>query len=232
MATMTKKAKATANGTATEATKQEIGAQLVTIKPPNMKVAKFNLIGTELLVINKMSARAKAAMMATQAEGSTATGRKKREPKDFDKLFKEAAHVSREGWYGVHAGCFRNAMISACRLIGLHMTKMKLSVFVEADGYDNEDGQPLVRIHAPNPKRLDMHARNDNGSIDIRSRPVWEPGWRIELRIRWDADQYTLADIANLLSRVGAQVGIGEGRPDSKNSNGMGWGLFDVEAAK
>jgi len=29
--------------------------------------------------------------------------------------------------------------------------------------------------------------------------------------------------------RVGQQVGICEGRPDSKNSAGMGWGLFTLE---
>jgi hypothetical protein len=31
------------------------------------------------------------------------------------------------------------------------------------------------------------------------------------------------------IARVGQQVGICEGRPDSKNSAGMGWGLFDIE---
>lgn len=36
-------------------------------------------------------------------------------------------------------------------------------------------------------------------------------------------------DIVNLMMRVGQQVGIGEGRPDSKNSAGMGWGLFDIQ---
>ena len=36
-------------------------------------------------------------------------------------------------------------------------------------------------------------------------------------------------DVTNLLMRVGQQVGIGEGRPDSKNSAGMGWGTFNVE---
>ena len=49
--------------------------------------------------------------------------------------------------------------------------------------------------------------------------------------IRWDADQFTLDDVTNLLSRVGLQVGIGEGRPDSKNSAGMGWGLFEIARA-
>jgi len=35
--------------------------------------------------------------------------------------------------------------------------------------------------------------------------------------------------LTNLLARAGLQVGIGEGRPDSKNSAGMGWGLFQIE---
>jgi hypothetical protein len=52
--------------------------------------------------------------------------------------------------------------------------------------------------------------------------------WKARVRVRWDQDQFTLEDVANLLTRVGMQVGIGEGRPDSKNSAGMGWGLFAV----
>ena len=47
-----------------------------------------------------------------------------------------------------------------------------------------------------------------------------------------DADQFSLTDITNLLSRVGAQVGIGEGRPDSKSSAGMGWGMFRLSDAQ
>ena len=39
----------------------------------------------------------------------------------------------------------------------------------------------------------------------------------------------SLEDVVNLMVRVGLQVGIGEGRPSSKKSNGIGWGLFDVE---
>lgn len=48
------------------------------------------------------------------------------------------------------------------------------------------------------------------------------------LRIRFDADLFTKTDIVNLIMRVGAQVGIGEGRPDSKDSAGMGFGLFEI----
>jgi hypothetical protein len=47
--------------------------------------------------------------------------------------------------------------------------------------------------------------------------------------VRFDADQFTLRDIANLLLRAGMQVGVGEGRPDSKKSCGMGWGTFEIK---
>ena len=48
------------------------------------------------------------------------------------------------------------------------------------------------------------------------------------VRIRFDADQFTLTDVANLFARVGLCGGIGEGRPDSKTSAGIGYGLFEI----
>jgi hypothetical protein len=57
---------------------------------------------------------------------------------------------------------------------------------------------------------------------------MWEPGWEATVRIRFDADLFTITDVANLLRRAGLQVGVGEGRPDSKKSAGMGWGIFDI----
>jgi hypothetical protein len=34
--------------------------------------------------------------------------------------------------------------------------------------------------------------------------------------------------VTNLMQRVGLQVGIGEGRPDSRESAGLGWGTFAI----
>jgi len=44
--------------------------------------------------------------------------------------------------------------------------------------------------------------------------------------VNFDADQFTVQDVTNLMQRVGMQVGIGEGRPDSRDSAGLGWGTF------
>jgi hypothetical protein len=52
--------------------------------------------------------------------------------------------------------------------------------------------------------------------------------WRVELRITFDADQFTEIDVVNLMNRAGLQVGVGEGRPFSKKSAGMGYGTFKI----
>jgi len=202
----------------------------VSITPPNLREAKFRIIGTAPLVQNKFSARALEAMAADQAAGPSAKKKTKREAKDFDLCCKEATHISEDGWYGLPASAFRCGLISTCRLLGFPMTLAKLSVFVVADGYERDrfGVQPLVRIIKGKPERTDFAVRNATGVADIRPRPMWLEGWESIVRIRYDADQFTLEDVTNLLARMGEQVGIGAGRHDSKDSAGMGWGTFKI----
>jgi hypothetical protein len=195
------------------------------IQPPNLRRIAIQITGTAPLVQNKFSAKVTEQIAETQRAGSQAKSKKKREPKDFDALFLGARHVSEDGWIGVPAPAFRSAMIDACRLVGFVMTRAKLSVFVQADGLDAEDGTPLVRLQAGEPERLQLPVRNESGVVDIRVRPMWRR-WACTLRITFDGDQFSEQDIVNLLERAGQQVGIGEGRPSSKKSHGMGWGLF------
>jgi hypothetical protein len=117
-------------------------------------------------------------------------------------------------------------MISACRLVGFKMTLAKLSTFVEADGFDLQDGIPLVRVYGKS-ETFTAHTRNATGVVDVRSRPMYRE-WAVKLRVRFDADQFTTQDVYNLVARVGGQVGLCEGRPDSKSSAGCGFGTFRV----
>ena len=111
------------------------------------------------------------------------------------------------------------------------MTLAKLTIFTIADGRDVVEPQiELVRIYGKPLLQQDM-ARTSTGEPYVTVRPAYH-NWSAKVNMRWDADQFSLSDITNLLSRVGMQVGIGEGRPDSKNSAGMGWGLFEIENAK
>lgn len=201
--------------------------QTVAISAPNFGHAEFEIVGTSPLVIHRFSAKTKQQMKEKMETGKAASSRKNREAKATDDLYHEARYISTEGWDGFHAGAMRNALISACRLVNFKMTLAKMSVFVEADGRDKLEPQiPLIRIYGDPVKQEDM-ARVETGQPYVTVRAAYHE-WRAKIRLVWDQDQYTIANVTNLLARVGMQVGIGEGRNDSKNSAGMGWGSFKI----
>jgi hypothetical protein len=200
---------------------------IITIKPPAFERISLTLNGTAPYVQARFSAKSTQAMMAKMAAGSTARKGTKREARDFDDDFRQAMHISTDGWNGVPAAALRNACIDVCRMVGFKMTHAKMSIFIEHDGLDVIDGAPLIRLNAPEPERLDMATRNATGVADIRVRPMWRE-WSVSPVIRFDTDQFTASDVVNLVARAGMQVGIGEGRPFSKSSNGLGFGTFEI----
>jgi hypothetical protein len=198
----------------------------ISIKAPNFQVLTLRIKGAEGSPYVQHRFWKKADIMATQRAGSVNKSKKVRAARDFEADYEESKHIAAEGgWIGIPAPSFRNAMISACRTVGYKMTHAKLAAFVLSDGL-NQDGQPIIRIQGE-PEMWTAYARNDNGSVDIRARPMWRE-WSAFVRIRFDADMLTAEDVLNLMHRAGAQVGIGEGRPDSKSSAGLGFGLFEV----
>jgi hypothetical protein len=202
--------------------------ETISIPAPNFRTAEFRITGVAPLVIHRFSAKTKEQMKAKMETGKASSSKRNREAKNTDDLFEESMYTAPEGWTGFHASAIRNAMISACRLVNFKMTLAKLSLFVEADGWDKTEPQiPLVRIYGK-PEKLESMARVETGQPYVCVRAAYNP-WSAKVRIRWDADQFTITDVSNLLSRVGMQVGLCEGRPDSKNSAGMGWGLFKLE---
>lgn len=201
----------------------------VTIAAPNMVTIALKIRGTTPYVQNKFSNKAREQMKAAQEAGSTGKKGKKRDAKDFQKCYEEAQYKMAGGGWGIPCGAFRRGLVSACRTVGFTMTHAKIGLFIVQDGKDADDiGTPLVKITNGKPRYFESPVRNDNGSADIRARPMWEEGWEATIRIRFDADMFTVEDATNLLARVGAQIGVGEGRADSKDSCGMGWGFFDV----
>jgi len=194
------------------------------ISAPKFGITEFIIEGTAPLVVERFSK--KAELMAKMAEGKSANSKKVRDARDYEKEAEEARYRAPEGWEGMNAAAFRAAMISACRLVGFKMTLAKLSTFIEADGFDKNDGVPLVRVYGES-HTYTAHTRNATGVVDVRSRPMYR-NWAAKLRIRYDTDQFKMVDVLNLVARCGMQVGIGAGRPDSKASAGCGFGLFNV----
>jgi hypothetical protein len=200
----------------------------IVIKAPNFAVAAFAITGTAPYLQNNFSSDNKNKMVEKQKEGTSQTKKRRaKPPKDFQRVYEGSMHIAQEGWHGIPASSLRHAMIDACRLTEVDMVRAKMCIFIEADGLDKDSLQPLVRINGK-PRMLLSRVKIGMNQTDIAARAVFEK-WDASVRIRWDADLFSPADIGNLLARAGWQVGIGAGRPLSKTSPGMGYGTFDVK---
>jgi len=200
----------------------------VEISAPNFQTGMFRIAGTSPLVIQRFSEKAKQQMHGVQEAGAQSKKGKKREPKDFKQCYEDAKYKSVDGWCGIPTSALRAAMVAACKIVGFQMTRAKLGIVrIVPDGITN-DGISLVKISKGQPKYFEQPCRNDNGSMDLRARPMWEEGWECEVRVEFDLDMFSPTDIANLLSRAGMQVGICEGRNNSRKCVGLGWGAFKV----
>jgi hypothetical protein len=181
-------------------------------------------------MIHKFSEKMKRQIQDKQT--STDKVKKQRSPKDYAAEFNAARYVAAQKWDGFYAGALRNSMIAAARYVdGMQMTKAKGLFFVQAQGFDRDDGTPLVRILGCKAKHDTRPVRLESGVSDLRNRPRYD-SWHADVVIDFDADAMSSTDIANLLQRAGAQVGLCEGRPASPNSFGMGFGVFRVEGSK
>lgn len=223
------------NGKTAEAPpKQQGKRETVTIAPPNMKIVIFKLVGNAPYMQCRFSEKAQRQMEAKQTAGTEALkGKKKRHPpRDYDADYQGSFHQLEDGSFGIPCSAFRQAAMSACRLVDFKMTLLKLSLHIVQDGFDKVDRTPLVKIIGK-PVKDQRPGRNSdmNRTPDIRVRARWDE-WSAIVKIRFDADQFSVSDVYNLMVRIGIQVGIGEGRPDSRNSTGMSYGTFDVELAK
>lgn len=200
------------------------------INPANILGVTIKINGVSPLVQNKFSKKAREKMMADMSlKASDKKAKSARPPRDYASDFEQCQHIAVGAWHGVPCAAFRAAMIDACRTINMVMTRAKMSIFIMPDGFDRDDGTPLVRIIADAPERIESLVRNDNGGADVRIRAMWRK-WSAQVTIEFDADMVSASSIVNLLDRAGRQVGIGEGRNFSKNSVGQGWGTFTVEA--
>lgn len=209
------------------AKKKKNGDGELSVTPPRLHVLHQRIVGTAPFVQARFPEKARQAMRDKHEAGSTAKKGAKREARDFEDDYRQSMYLGPNGECGIPASAFRAAAVSACRLVGFQMTLGKLSIFVEDDFVDPRDGTPLVAIHGE-PRSFIAPVRNASGVCDLRCRAQWM-AWSCNLRIKYDADQFKLSDVVNLLTRIGTQVGVGEGRPDSKKSCGCGWGTFRLD---
>lgn len=227
------------NGNNGQGTKPEEKKENLVISPLRQAIMTIPIVGQSPLKVLRFSRKKQSQVQETQAAGSQAKTKKKRAPKDFEAEYRDAQYLctQKEGnknvtWLGLNASGIRNGCIESCRMAGFQMTKAKMSIFCVQDGFDDLDKTPLVRIYGTPEMTIDP-VRNASGVIDLRPRVMFQE-WKINVRIRFDEDQFSPSDVLNLAIRLGQQNGLGEGRPNGTNGAGTGNGLFvcDVDGCK
>jgi hypothetical protein len=214
-----------------ETIKEAEGKIAVLITAPAFKTAQFTIRGDSPFVQLRFSQKQRAKMHADHGEGEKEVKTKKpHAAKDFDGLYQDSMYMGHTGQRGINMMSFKKSMVAACRLTTLNMKMAKMSFFIQPDDYDVSDEIPLVLFTRGEPHYCEHITRNANGMPDLRVRAMWDAGWECVLRVKYDSEILSLQSVTNLLIRGGAQVGIGEGRPDSTKSDGagMGWGTFEV----
>lgn len=207
----------------------DAGGGKVHITPLNEEDVTFLITGTCPYVQLKFSAKSREKLAADMQAGERAKLHKRKEPRDFKQDYENAVHrMHPNGEFGIPAMAIKGAMVSAAKLCGLPMTRAKILFNVVEDGYDMESGDPLVRIIGE-PQEYLAHVRNATGVVDLRMRALFK-NWSAKVTIRYDRSCMGSEDVYHLLYRAGAQVGIGEGRPDSRKSCGLGMGKFNTVA--
>jgi hypothetical protein len=216
------------NQKATEGTEVSVVKEIV-ITPPNYATMTFCIRGTAPYVQLPMNKKQEDIYGPTGQ--AAAKNKKKKEEPDRDKEYNESCYVSEKGWNGIPCKAIKDAMIAACRVSDYQMVKARMAFDVLGEGRDPRYLYSLARIYGTR-ERFDSYPRipGRGGATvpQLRVRSMWKE-WYANVTVTWDDDQFHVTDIANLLARAGIQVGVGEGRPLSRNSSGMGWGTFTVE---
>jgi hypothetical protein len=203
--------------------------KVIRITAPNFTTARFHITGLTRLVVCRFSEEARRKIIEDQIAGAAGKSKKKVTKQDPEVQYAAARYYSPKGWEGFNAAAVRNGMIDACGLTDMKMTMAKKCIFCIEDGNDKFEPQfGIVRIYGKSVMQQD-HVRNRNtGQYTIATRAAYHD-WKAIIHLRWDADRFTDTDISNLLARCGLQIGFGVGRPFSKDSNGMGWGTFEID---
>lgn len=176
------------------------------------------------LVVNRFSEKARQQMVDNQ----TTKGRKEgKAPRDIAAEVKAARYALPGTFDGFPAVGLKAAMVSAARSVDkLSMEVAKQSFFVPGEPVTKSGSlhgtivrESLLEIVAGPHYALESVVRVNKSTSMVRVRPAYEP-WAMKVEIHFPESVISGDTISLLLTLAGAQVGLGEHRPQRNGENG------------
>lgn len=182
----------------------------------NLGFVTIRIDGETPLIMNHWSEKAKTEMRDKGKKKAT-TAREARDPVALS----EAAtyFISKDpDRYGFPALGIKKAMVNAGPAVSAKMTDLRRAFHVMADAYVM--GTPLIEVFGDS----ELFIREDPVRVklaaDLRYRPSFQK-WHMEVRVRFDKGQISVAQLVNLLKQAGFSTGIGDWRPEKSGESGM-----------
>jgi hypothetical protein len=178
----------------------------------NVQSVEIDIVGISSLIVHAWSEKAKGMMRDKQQKAARAP----RAAKDPKADFEAAKYLNAEGKDCIPAGALRNAIIGAGRVVeGVPMTRIRGAVFFRDDMIpltfeECKMREDMVRVGGKGP---------GTGTADLRYRPEYI-GWKMTLRIDYNASVISLAELLNLIQCAGFAVGLCEWRPEKGGEKG------------
>lgn len=217
---------------------KEKAAEVVGIKPLEIRKAKIKIVGDTPLIVHAWSEKAKKMMLDAQTKATKTKAKDIRDPYDdfiqslywlegkpeestveaFEQAVKNGAK------WGFPVGAIKQAGNAAAYRSGWVKNQMELrgSYFL-----GTEFGE-MAEIKGSIPEIREDMVRIGMGSADLRYRGEFK-NWHMDLVVEFNASSnLTLDQIVNVINAGGYIVGIGEWRPEKDGT----FGRYHVEAAE
>lgn len=208
--------------------------QLIEVPPVRKKERIYPIVGLTGLLCNAWGPKSITEMIERESKDRlrSAKGKKVMKAKNpeedyysaFYTLGNDDPRVTGECRYGVPSAAFRKAMGEAALDIdGVTKAAVKRAIRIIPDVDDCEGpGLSLIWSHSKPKMHMavcNVESRNGKKSPTMRYRPYFSQ-WKIALRIRWNADVFSEASVANLLNHAGFAIGLCEWRNEKDGTFG------------
>lgn len=217
---------------------KEKAAEVVGIKPLEIKKAKIKIVGDTPLIVHAWSEKAKKMMLDAQTKATKTKAKDIRDPYDdfiqslywlegkpeestveaFEQAVKNGAK------WGFPVGAIKQAGNAAAYRSGWVKNQMEL----RGSYFLNTEFGEMAEIKGSIPEIREDMVRIGMGSADLRYRGEFK-NWYMDLVIEYNSGgNLTLDQIVNVINAGGYIVGIGEWRPEKDGT----FGRYHVEAAE
>lgn len=172
----------------------------------------FYVVGTEGIILNTFSNKAKHELLAPGMKMNAAT--KASRPKhEVLEEFRSSAHQLKEGptLLAIQSGAFKKAMSSAALdLPDVQKSKIGRLTYVEGQ-YIHIYGTPKLMMSM-------VRSADMNRTPDVRTRCI-VPKWCAKISITYVTPLLKEQSVINLLAAAGLFIGVGDWRPEKGSAN-------------